>query len=159
MKPDVSAPGVDITSSVPPHAWARGRPSAARAWPRRTSPGAAALLRQRHPDWTVAQIKSALVLTGKPVVVTAGAGEAPTTREGGGLIDVPAAERPARLRLADRSLVRPAARPGARARGPIDLADAGGGAGPWTRDGRPRAPAGVTAPVPGDRRPCPAGST
>ena len=29
--------------------------------------GAAALLRQRHPRWTVAQIKSALVLTGRPV--------------------------------------------------------------------------------------------
>ena len=33
--------------------------------------GAAALLLQRHPDWTVAQVKSALVLTGKPVPVAA----------------------------------------------------------------------------------------
>ena len=66
MKPDVSAPGVDITSSVPPHAgtWASFSGTSM------ASPhvaGAVALLRQRHPDWTVAQVKSALVLTGKPV--------------------------------------------------------------------------------------------
>jgi hypothetical protein len=29
--------------------------------------GAAALLLQRHPNWSVADVKSALVLTGKPV--------------------------------------------------------------------------------------------
>ena len=58
LKPDVTAPGVDILSSVP----------RATAWDvfsgtSMASPhvaGAAALLRQRHPTWTVAQIKSAL---------------------------------------------------------------------------------------------------
>ena len=41
LKPEVTAPGVDILSSVPT-AWAAGRPSTARAWPPPTSP---ALLR------------------------------------------------------------------------------------------------------------------
>jgi subtilisin family serine protease len=31
--------------------------------------GGAALLKQRHPDWTVAQLKSALVLTGRPTIL------------------------------------------------------------------------------------------
>ena len=93
MKPDVAAPGVDITSSVPPHygTWAlfSGTSMAAPH-----VAGAVALLRQRHPDWTVEQFKSALVLTGGPVVLAAGGAEAPTSREGGGLIDVPAANDP-----------------------------------------------------------------
>ena len=66
MKPDVSAPGVDITSSVPPAegTWASFS-GTSMATPHVA--GAAALLLQRHPDWTPAQVKSALVLTGKPV--------------------------------------------------------------------------------------------
>ena len=94
MKPDVSAPGVSITSSVPGLAL-RGT-WAAFSGTSMAAPhvaGAAALLLQRHPDWTVAQVKSALVLTGKPV--REDKGEAPTTREGGGLIDVVAANAPA----------------------------------------------------------------
>ena len=56
--------------------------------------GAAALLRQRHRGWTVEQIKSALVLTGKPVLAPGGV-EADTTREGGGT-DRPRARGPRR---------------------------------------------------------------
>ena len=57
--------------------------------------GAAALLLQRHPNWTPAQVKSALVLTGDPAYSsTARTLEAPTTREGGGVIDIPRANTP-----------------------------------------------------------------
>ena len=66
MKPDVTAPGVSVLSSVP----ARDGSWAAWSGTSMASPhvaGAAALLKQIHPTWTVAQIKSALVLTGTPV--------------------------------------------------------------------------------------------
>ena len=55
--------------------------------------GAAALLRQRHRGWTVEQIKSALVQTGKPVL-GARRTEVDTTREGGGTIDLVRADTP-----------------------------------------------------------------
>ena len=41
-----------------------GAASTGRAWPRRTSPAPPRVLLQRHPGWTVAQVKSALVSTG-----------------------------------------------------------------------------------------------
>ena len=56
--------------------------------------GAAALLKQRHPAWTLAQIKSALVSTGDPGPAgraTRGGASAP---EGGGRIDLPRADDP-----------------------------------------------------------------
>ncbi len=91
LKPDVSAPGVSILSSVPAHLglWdtfdgtSMAAPHVA---------GAAAVLRQRHPGWTVAQIKSALMLTGNPV--RGHKGEAMPTREGGGMIWLPRADQP-----------------------------------------------------------------
>ena len=49
---------------------------------------AAALLKERHPTWTVAQIKSALEQTGDPVAGV------PVTRDGGGVIDLPRADVP-----------------------------------------------------------------
>ena len=57
--------------------------------------GAAALLRQRHPTWTPAQIKSALVLTARPVFNDT-AHKHPTSvlAAGGGMIDVQAADAP-----------------------------------------------------------------
>src|SRR5207247_10392112 len=63
LKPDVAAPGVDVLSSVP-GGWASVSGTSM------ASPhvaGAAALLRERHPDWTVADVKSALVETGNGV--------------------------------------------------------------------------------------------
>jgi subtilisin family serine protease len=153
MKPDVSAPGVDITSSVPAHegTWASFSGTSM------ASPhvaGAAALLRQRHPDWTVAQIKSALVLTGKPVVVALGGSEAPTTREGGGLIDVPSANDPA-IFAAPTDLSFGLLHTGTTATRSVQLTDAGGGSGAWTVTVSPQgsspgaavgAPATVTVP-------------
>src|SRR5439155_19674983 len=77
LKPDVSAPGVFVLSSVPSRfgSWlfldgtSMAAPHVA---------GGAALLRQRHPGWSVAQMKSALMLTGNPV--EAGKREVPPTR-------------------------------------------------------------------------------
>ncbi len=92
LKPDVSAPGVDILSSVPQGAFEEFSGTSM------ASPhvaGGAALLREAHPDWTVEQIKSSLVLTATPV---RGAGsdnrDAPATRQGGGQVDLLAALSP-----------------------------------------------------------------
>ena len=124
MKPDVTAPGEDVLSSVPRREglWARFSGTSM------ASPhvaGAAALLRQRHRGWTVEQIKSALVLTGKPVL---GArrrrgGHDPRGRRD----DRPRARGPAaRLRVADEPRVRLRARPApprsGRSRSPMPAA-------------------------------------
>ena len=55
--------------------------------------GAAAVLLQRHPTWTPAQVKSALVTTGQRTRESRG-GTASTTREGGGFVDLVRADRP-----------------------------------------------------------------
>jgi subtilisin family serine protease len=148
MKPDVSAPGVDITSSVPGRALKGSWTSfsgTSMAAPHVA--GAAALLRQRHSDWTVDQIKSALVLTGKPVRVS-GTAEAPTTREGGGLIDIPAANTPA-IFASPTDLAFGLLHTGASAAQSVDLTDAGGGSGTWTVGVAPQgSPAGATVSAP-----------
>ena len=128
FKPDVSAPGVNIYSSVP-SGWdsfsgtSMASPHVA---------GGAALLLQRHPNWTPAQVKSALVLTGRPVWTdTTHRREVAPVREGGGLIDLAAADNPlvfaAPSTLSFRFLHR-----GETASAPVTLSDAGGGAGAWT---------------------------
>ena len=128
FKPDVSAPGVNIYSSVP-SGWdtfsgtSMASPHVA---------GAAALLLQRHPGWTPAQVKSALALTGRPVWTDATqTRQVLPTRQGGGLIDVAAANDPllfaAPSAVSFRFLHR-----GGSASIPVTLTDAGGGAGPWT---------------------------
>jgi subtilisin family serine protease len=130
MKPDVSAPGVSILSSVPPRVgtWAQFSGTSMAA---PHVAGAAALLRQRHPGWTVAQIKSALELTGKPVFDASQRGEVPTTREGGGLIWLPAADDP--LVFASPSGISfGLVRNGTQVTRSVALSDAGGGAGAWT---------------------------
>jgi hypothetical protein len=128
LKPDVTAPGVGILSSVPAHdgTWAQFDGTSM------ASPhvaGAAALLLQRHPGWTVAQVKSALVSTGGPVHGASGREVAPT-REGGGMIWLPSADQPLFF-----------AQPASFSLGLLrrdlhyflgsDLTDAGGGAGAW----------------------------
>jgi subtilisin family serine protease len=130
LKPDVTAPGVDILSSYP----ARERSWTSLSGTSMATPqvaGAVALLRQRHPAWTVEQLKSALALTGRPVsATTAGQGELPPTREGGGMIDLRRADDPGFF-ARPTNLSFGYVRPGASRLRTIDLSDAGGGAGVW----------------------------
>ena len=151
LKPDVSAPGAGVLSSVP-NGWD--------AWSGTSmaSPhvaGAAALLRQRHPNWTVEQIKSALVLTGTPIYTGAAhTTEAPSTREGGGLISLPDANEPL-VFTQPTGLSFGFLHPGSSLGRTIHITNAGGGAGAWTVSVSQRgavnaasvtAPASVTVP-------------
>jgi subtilisin family serine protease len=153
LKPDVSAPGENILSSVPNRegSWAvfsgtsMASPHVA---------GAAALLRQRHPSWTVAQVKSALVLTGDPTRTEGADAEAQATREGGGAINLVRANDP-RIFATPTNMAFGMLRRGQSASRAIELADAGGGTGEWSVrlvhqavDPRitPSAPASVTVP-------------
>ena len=127
LKPDVSAPGVGILSSVP-DGWA------AISGTSMASPhvaGAAALLLERHPDWTTEQVKSALVGTADPArASTETQLTAPPVRSGSGVVDLPAADHP--LVLASPSSVSfGLVRPGAASAATVTLADAGLGAGTW----------------------------
>jgi subtilisin family serine protease len=131
LKPDVTAPGVSVLSSVPARegSW-RYLDGTSMAAPH--TAGAAALLLRRHPAWTVAQVKSALVLTGGPVKGnTRTRGEAAPTREGGGMIWLPRADQPL-LFARPTSLSFGLLRRGTAVTLRVALADAGGGAGTWT---------------------------
>ena len=127
LKPDVTAPGVNVLSSVP-GGWefldgtSMAAPHVA---------GAAALLRQRHPSWTVAQIKSALVETGSDVRIASDSNVlAGPQFVGGGLVSLPAADQP--FIFTDPSGVSfGLPRPGSQTTRAIRLTDAGGGAGTW----------------------------
>lgn len=130
-KPDVSAPGVEILSSLPGGAFdvLSGTSMAA---PHVS--GAAALLRELNPGWTVEQVKSALVLTGDPVRAEAGgSGDVPSARQGGGFFDPGEAAAPllfASPQSLGFGLVDPRRGP-ARVERTVTLTDAGGGAGAW----------------------------
>ena len=143
LKPDVVAPGTSIKSAQPGGNWG-DLSGTSMATPHVS--GAVALLLQRHPDWTPAQVKAALTVTARPL--RAGDSQALPTRVGAGLVDVAAADAP---------LVRPTPTAvsfgllgsGVTLRRDVRLEDAGGGSGTWAAAFEPaRAPTGSSLVVP-----------
>ena len=124
MKPDVAAPGVDVISSLPPNQGGLWGTLSGTSMAAPHVAAAAALLKERHPTWTVAQIKSALVQTGDPVVNVL------VTRDGGGVVDLPRADVPL-LFASPTGLSFGALANGAIVSRTITLTDAGGGQGDW----------------------------
>ncbi len=126
LKPDVSAPGVGVLSSVAGGGWAE-LSGTSMASPHVA--GAAALLRQRHPEWSVEEIKSALVQSG--VDETAGeSGAAGPRFQGGGVVALGRADQPL-LFAEPTALSFGLLARGRQATQTVALADAGGGAGTW----------------------------
>jgi minor extracellular serine protease Vpr len=136
LKPDLAAPGGQILSATLPESV--GEPFAVFDGTSMATPhvaGAAALLIARHPDWTPAEIKSALMSTAGPAWGnTARTQEASVLLEGGGLVNVPRADDP-KLFLSPVSLsfddldVSSGSARGSRL---LEVQDAGDGAGTWT---------------------------
>jgi subtilisin family serine protease len=128
LKPDVTAPGVDVLSSIPPSNW-DSWDGTSMATPHVA--GAAALLMQRHPTWSVEEIKSALESTGDPIHLAGTAAEVATTREGGGRIDLSRADDP--LVFTDPTgLSWGLVGRGFTGTKTLATADAGGGPAPWS---------------------------
>jgi minor extracellular serine protease Vpr len=162
LKPDLAAPGGDILSSVTkaldPSQFAvfdgtsMATPHVA---------GAAALLVQLHPNWTVPQIKSALMTTAGPAWQdTAKTQEAPVTLEGAGLVNVDKAANP--LVFADPSSVSLGdlnGNDGGQKSQLVVVSDAGGGGGTWHVELAPQAAtAGASVEVPQSIALAPGGS-
>ena len=146
LKPEVSAPGVSILSAAP------GRRFATLSGTSMAAPhvaGAVALLRQRHPSWTPAQVKAALALTGdRAFVDDSRTVEAPTNREGGGVVNLRRADAPL-LFATPVALSFGLVPRGATLTRSISLTDAGGGAGEWAATVEHQTGAvGVTVTVP-----------
>ena len=87
IKPDVVAPGVQITSTVPRGGY-ESHNGTSMAAPQVA--GAVALLRQMHPDWTTEQLKSALANTAK-TLKDVNENTYPVMAQGSGLINIPKA--------------------------------------------------------------------
>ena len=144
LKPDVAAPGVNVLSSIPGGGWSE-LSGTSMASPHVA--GAAALLRQRHPAWTVPQLKSALVETGLDAVVRRGRPAGPRF-QGGGVVALQRAYRP--LLFASPTAISLGLLPrGRTSTRTVGLDDAGGGGGTW-QVGRVvrNAPAGVRLELP-----------
>ncbi|MDX6412526.1 MAG: hypothetical protein QOE91_2042, partial [Gaiellaceae bacterium] len=154
LKPDIAAPGGQILSSTLPE-FSGGSPFAVFDGTSMAAPhvaGAAALLVQRHPSWSVPQIKSALMSTAGPAWGdSARTKEAPVTLQGAGLANVFAADdpqiftEPASLSLGVLNVNHGAASRGLLLR----VQDAGNGAGNWTVTLQPQsATAGADVVIP-----------
>ena len=126
FKPDVTAPGEDVASAAPGGGYVESSGTSMSA---PHVAGAAALLRQRHPTWTPAQLKSALVLTGDPVH-NGGTAEVNPLREGGGRIDLVRADQPV-VFASPANISFGLLKPGASVQRTVSVTDAGGGAGVW----------------------------
>ncbi|HEX6763469.1 MAG TPA: S8 family serine peptidase [Gaiellaceae bacterium] len=136
LKPDIAAPGLDVLSSTPPRT--TGSTFAVFAGTSMATPhvaGAAAVLVERHPNWTPWQIKSALMSTATAAWGdTARAQEASVLLEGAGLANVAAADDP-KIFTAPQSLSfqRIDVTHGAQVKSMLVLAsDAGDGSGTWS---------------------------
>ncbi|MSO95417.1 MAG: hypothetical protein EXQ81_06435 [Thermoleophilia bacterium] len=126
LKPDVSAPGVSIVSALPGgrfEAWS----GTSMACPQVA--GTAALLQERHPDWSVAVLKAALIGSGSTVEVEGK--PAPPTRGGGGLIDPVRADTPL-IASSPPSVSFGLVSPDTSVPVQLQVSDVGGGAGVWT---------------------------
>ena len=99
LKPDLSAPGTDILSANAVGGRAAGYVLATgTSMSSPTVSGAAALVRQAWPDWTPAQVRSALMITTDPVVKTSFSSErAPVDTQGAGRLRVDRALDPGAL--------------------------------------------------------------
>ena len=153
LKPDVAAPGGAILSSTLPEF--AGAPFAVFDGTSMAAPhvsGAAALLLQQHPGWSPEQVKSALMTSAQPAWGdTARTQEASVLLEGGGLIDVSAANNP-KLFAEPSSLSfgflntdnHPARKPLL-----LELSDAGTGGGAWNVSIEPQSatPGATIAPA------------
>ena len=128
FKPDVTAPGVDVVSSVPAHEF---EPLDGTSLSAPHVAGGAALLLQRHPTWTVQQVKSALASTGATVHPSGRSGEVSTLREGGGRIDLARADQPL-IFTNPTSLGWGLVRRGFSGAKELETTDTGGGKAPWT---------------------------
>ena len=96
LKPDVAAPGGEILSATL-RQYTGGSPFANFDGTSMSAPHvteAVALLTQRHPDWSVRQMKSALMSTAGAAWGTARTQEASVLLEGAGLVNVQAADSP-----------------------------------------------------------------
>jgi minor extracellular serine protease Vpr len=153
LKPDISAPGLDVLSSTPPAT--TGETFSVFAGTSMATPhvaGAAALLLQRHPFWTAPQVKSALMSTaGAAWQDTARTQEATVLLEGAGLANVLAADDP-KIFTEPQSLSfqRIDVSTGAQHKAMLlTVSDAGNGAGAWTATLAPQSQtAGVQIDIP-----------
>jgi subtilisin family serine protease len=154
LKPDVSAPGLDVLSSTPP--LTTGSTFSVFAGTSMATPhvaGAAALLLEQHPTWSPWQVKSALMSAADPAWGdTARTQEAPVLLEGAGLANAVSADDP-KIFTDPQSLSfeRIDVSTGAQRKSMLlTVLDAGGGAGTWTASLAPQSQtSGVTIDVPG----------
>ena len=152
LKPDVAAPGGQILSSTLKEF--AGSNFAVFDGTSMSAPhvsGAAALLLQQHPSWTPGEVKSALMTSAQPAWGdTARIKEASVLLEGGGLIDVAAANDPKLFAEPSSLSFGYLNTDGHSARKPLllSLTDAGTGGGTWNVDVQPQAATAGSAIAP-----------